>query len=80
MTKFNSGEEEEVYRLYHSYWLHTGQSIEVRTPEHIADQATVLGIDQYGYLRLRGSQGAEFSVFDDGNSFDMMRGLIRPKM
>ncbi len=30
MWQFNSGREEEVYALYHSYWLHTGQQVEVR--------------------------------------------------
>jgi hypothetical protein len=28
--QFNSGREEEVYALYHLYWLHTGQQVEVR--------------------------------------------------
>jgi hypothetical protein len=28
--QFNSGREEEVYALYHRYWLHTGQLVEVR--------------------------------------------------
>jgi hypothetical protein len=45
-----------------------------------AERGVILGIDQFGYLRLRGRDGTEFSVFDDGNSFDMMRGLIRPKV
>ena len=77
MDKFNSGREEEVYNLYHHYWLHTGQEVELRPQQQ---QAVILGIDEFGYLRLRGRDGAEFSVFDDGNSFDMMQGLIRPKV
>jgi biotin--protein ligase len=80
VEKFNSGAEGEVYALYHKYWLHTGQMVNVQTQQHTVDQATVLCIDDFGYLRLRDSTGAEFSVFDDGNSFDMMRGLIRPKV
>ncbi len=52
----------------------------MRVPGHAADQATIRGIDHFGYLRLVGPDGSEFYVFDDGNSFDMMRGLIRPKV
>lgn len=39
----------------------------------------ICGIDEYGYLRVREQTGREFSVQPDGNSFDMMEGLITPK-
>ena len=44
------------------------------------EDVVVVGIDKFGFLRVYGSgSGEEFTVFDDGNSFDMMAGLIRPK-
>ena len=39
----------------------------------------VVGIDEFGYLKVIDDNKQEFTVFDDGNSFDMMEGLIRPK-
>lgn len=39
----------------------------------------ICGIDEHGYLRVREQTGREFSVQPDGNSFDMMEGLITPK-
>ena len=42
-------------------------------------EVTILGIDAYGYLEVEDDSGVKFSVHDDGNSFDMMNGLIRPK-
>ena len=44
-----------------------------------SERTRIIGIDEYGYLRVRTALGLQFSVHDDGNSFDMMRGLIKPK-
>lgn len=41
--------------------------------------ATIVGIDDYGFLKVRGEKGEVFSVHPDGNSFDMLQGLIAPK-
>ena len=43
-------------------------------------EARVLGLDEYGYLRVRLADGSTESVHPDGNSFDMMKNLIVPKM
>lgn len=43
------------------------------------EEATVIGIDDVGYLRVRFADGAIQTVQPDGNSFDMLRGLIIPK-
>ena len=40
---------------------------------------TVVGVDEFGFLRVKDQDGVEFSVMDDGNSFDMMNGLVKPK-
>lgn len=42
--------------------------------------ATILGIDEYGFLKIQLDDTKKIeSVQPDGNSFDMLRGLIVPK-
>jgi biotin--protein ligase len=41
--------------------------------------AKILGIDEYGFLKIRLDNNVIESVQPDGNSFDMLRGLIIPK-
>ena len=49
---------------------------EQRTEER---NVTVIAIDEFGFLQVRDDDGEIFSVTCDGNSFDMMEGLIKPK-
>ncbi|XP_043206719.1 biotin--protein ligase-like [Amphibalanus amphitrite] len=64
---------------YRSRWLHERQPVTVqRDGESVP--AEVCGLDQHGFLLVRAAaDGAELAVSPDGNSFDMMRGLIVPK-
>lgn len=40
----------------------------------------IVGLDEFGYLQVQDDTSRSiFSVHDDGNSFDMMAGLIKPK-
>ena len=41
-------------------------------------QSEILGLDDHGYLLVQ-SPGGATSVHPDGNTYDMMQGLIRPK-
>lgn len=42
--------------------------------------AKILGIDDYGFLKIQLDDNKTIeSVQPDGNSFDMLRGLIIPK-
>lgn len=42
--------------------------------------AKIVGIDEFGFLQVQPDDSKEkFSVQPDGNSFDMIRGLIIPK-
>ncbi len=52
----------------------------VRLSNYGNAEAVITGIDQYGYLlvRLR-KTGAKLSLQPDGNSFDIMKGLIAMK-
>lgn len=40
--------------------------------------ATIVGIDEFGFLLVETTQGI-MTVHPDGNSFDMLQGLIIPK-
>ena len=81
------GRDDEIYELYYRYWLHSRQCVEVSTQsaateagEGDAYEAVVDSVDEYGFLRVRRPDGETVTVQDDGNSFDMMRGLIAPKI
>lgn len=39
----------------------------------------MIGIDEYGYLKVKLTGGGVEVVQPDGNSFDMLKGLIIPK-
>jgi len=39
----------------------------------------IVGLDEFGFLRVALTDGSQVSVQPDGNSFDMMRNLILPK-
>jgi biotin--protein ligase len=66
--------------------LHTDQQVTILkqketncNTEEEEVEVKIVGIDEYGYLVVKDRTGYQFSVHDDGNSFDMMNGLIRPK-
>ena len=39
----------------------------------------IQGIDDFGFLKVKPKVGKEFTVHPDGNSFDIMKGLIALK-
>jgi hypothetical protein len=44
-------------------------------------KVTIRGLDSSGYLKVQSNETArEFTVVDNGNSFDLMKGLIHPKL
>jgi biotin--protein ligase len=70
---------------YYKAWLHSGQDISmegdvVRGTGARVDDLRVEGIDlASGLLRARG-RGQVYLLQPDGNSFDMMKGLIKRKL
>ena len=75
------GNEAKVYSLYYKYWLHSGQTVDVSTSSEDRFGAVVDSIDEFGFLRVRNIASDQIiTVQDNGNSFDMMRGLIAPKL
>ncbi|CAO1443290.1 unnamed protein product [Diamesa serratosioi] len=76
----NNNGLEYLYQEYYKHWLHSGTTVTVRSPSGAEKTALITGIDDYGFLKIQvdGSKQTE-SVQPDGNSFDMLRGLINPK-
>ncbi|XP_023297566.2 biotin--protein ligase isoform X1 [Lucilia cuprina] len=74
-----TGEFETFYQLYYDLWLHSNQSITICDKDGAKKEAKVIGIDEYGYLKVQLTNGAVEVVQPDGNSFDMLKGLIIPK-
>ena len=38
------------------------------------EEVVIVGIDEYGYLRVQCKNGQELSLQPDGNTFDIMKG------
>ncbi|XP_076242598.1 holocarboxylase synthetase-like protein isoform X2 [Calliopsis andreniformis] len=74
-----SGDLNTFLDVYYAYWMHTDQEVTVTALSGTSQRAKILGIDDFGYLRVRGEEGNIFTVHPDGNSFDCIQGLIIPK-
>ncbi|XP_060532773.1 biotin--protein ligase [Cylas formicarius] len=79
VERFQSGDVEWFYDLYYKYWLHKSSSVVVTSKDGKMQKVKVVGIDDYGFLKVQTSGGDMFSVQPDGNSYDIMKGLIYPK-
>ncbi|XP_076390314.1 holocarboxylase synthetase-like protein isoform X2 [Megachile rotundata] len=64
---------------YYTYWMHTDANVTVVSASGASQNVKILGIDEFGYLRVRDENGSIFTVHPDGNSFDCLKGLIVPK-
>ncbi|CAO4365666.1 unnamed protein product [Caenorhabditis nigoni] len=75
---YDSNGPENFRRKYHEYWLHSQQEVML---SDFNERVTIRGIDENGYLQVRSKSNPDkiFSIGDDGNTFDMMKGLIRHK-
>ncbi|XP_039490165.1 biotin--protein ligase isoform X2 [Drosophila santomea] len=73
------GDFDSFYDLYYSLWLHSGQSIRINLKNDQEQEAEIVGIDDFGFLKVKLPSGTIEIVQPDGNSFDMLKGLIIPK-
>lgn len=65
---------------YYQYWLHTDETIRIQSEASSTPvEGTISGLDEAGWLIVRTSSG-DVRVEPNGNSFDIMVGLIAPKM
>ncbi|KAI6189336.1 BPL/LPL catalytic domain-containing protein [Aphelenchoides fujianensis] len=73
--------KQEFTNVYLQHWLHSREEVSIVDEDTGAkDRVVIRGLDPNGYLEVRSKQtGRVFSVFDDGNTFDLMKNLIRPK-
>lgn len=68
-----------LYDLYYKLWLHSDAKIVIIDAEGNEKLATIIGIDDYGYLLVKQPDQEPESVHPDGNTFDILRGLISAK-
>jgi len=60
---------------YYKYWLH--RDVIVTLERHNYQKACVIGIDNFGYLKVKLAESSEIANLQpDGNSFDMMSNMI----
>ncbi|XP_078491605.1 biotin--protein ligase [Ciona intestinalis] len=81
ITDFQKNGAESFLKIYYKYWLHSMAEVEVIMDEsNTKVECTVVGVDDYGFLRVRRHDTAEVTTLcPDGNSFDMMQNQILPK-
>ncbi|KAF6205234.1 hypothetical protein GE061_019401 [Apolygus lucorum] len=80
INMFNEGRLDEFYQTYYRYWLHSDAEVRVTNEDKSTQLVKITGIDSFGFLTVENSKGATMTVQPDGNSFDMMAGLISPKL
>ncbi|KAJ3327210.1 biotin holocarboxylase synthetase [Blyttiomyces sp. JEL0837] len=68
---------EPFLESYCKCWLHGGQEVTLETAGNI--KARIVGIDEWGLLKAVTDSGEMYFLQPDGNSFDMMKGLITQK-
>ena len=61
----------------HVFQLSNSQ-VEVNDGQQVVP-ALILGVDNYGFLRIRKKDGSLATVHPDGNSFVLLHGLVVPK-
>ena len=64
---------------YYDIWLHSKQSVKIRDSRGEETDAQVVGLDRSGFLTAQLNDGAIITLQPDGNSFDMMKNLIKVK-
>ncbi|XP_070491225.1 uncharacterized protein Hcs isoform X2 [Chironomus tepperi] len=79
LNRIQADDIDYLYNLYYSCWLHTDTSVKVLSSSGQEKNGKILGLDEYGFLKIRLDNNQIESVQPDGNSFDMLRGLIVPK-
>lgn len=59
--------------------MYSGQSVKICLQKDQEKEAEIVGIDDFGFLEVKLPTGTIEIVQPDGNSFDMLKGLIIPK-
>lgn len=70
---------DKFLELYYKYWLHSDEEIKLKMKDDSGPlSGSIVGVDAAGWLVVRTSHG-DVTVAPDGNTFDIMSGLIAPK-
>ncbi|CAH1636078.1 unnamed protein product [Spodoptera littoralis] len=76
----SDGGIDAFFEQYYQYWLHTGESIRIKSEATSTPvDGTIKGLDEAGWLVVT-TAGGEVTVAPDGNTFDMMSGLVAPRV
>ena len=70
--------ERQIFDLYHRYWLHDKQIVQVKSIDGKVQEGNIVSLDDNGFLLVELKNNLA-TVHPDGNSFDMLQGLIIPK-
>eukprot|EP01025_Chloroclados_australasicus_P011176 TRINITY_DN14834_c0_g2_i6.p4 TRINITY_DN14834_c0_g2~~TRINITY_DN14834_c0_g2_i6.p4 ORF type:complete len:144 (-),score=19.51 TRINITY_DN14834_c0_g2_i6:727-1158(-) len=67
---------------YRRYWLHENQRLVLEDSTSPGEQTpvTIIGLTATGFLKGKDDRGIVYELHPDGNSLDMMKGLLRRKM
>ncbi|XP_040570847.1 biotin--protein ligase [Lepeophtheirus salmonis] len=80
IEKVQSNDLNSVMNLYYQYWLHGAQNVQLMNSNtELKEKGIIRHLDQYGFLIVETEKSYKISVHPDGNSFDMVKGLIIPK-
>lgn len=86
---FTTFEQQGFQALEQEYlrcWMHSGQQVTLVDPPGAdghpgeAVALTITGLSSTGFLRAVDAAGTAYELTPDGNSLDMMQGLLRRKM
>eukprot|EP00795_Rhopilema_esculentum_P017500 gene17500-9118_t len=76
MAEFEEYGVEEFCKIYCKYWLHSNQAVKIEADD---EEVIIKGLDTNGFLLVESKDRGFLSLQPDGNSFDMMKGLIKIK-
>lgn len=61
------------------FFFSRNESVTVVKQNGDSEDVTIVDIDDFGFLLVKGKKSNIFGVHPDGNSFDLIKGLITPK-
>uniref|UniRef100_A0A158R4T8 BPL/LPL catalytic domain-containing protein n=1 Tax=Syphacia muris TaxID=451379 RepID=A0A158R4T8_9BILA len=74
---FQTKGREAFLKHYYDAWLHSREEVEL---SETGEKVVIRGLDEHGFLEVRSRQNGRIMILHpDGNTFDMMKGLISVK-
>eukprot|EP00096_Caligus_rogercresseyi_P016380 TRINITY_DN9021_c0_g1_i1.p1 TRINITY_DN9021_c0_g1~~TRINITY_DN9021_c0_g1_i1.p1 ORF type:complete len:182 (+),score=53.36 TRINITY_DN9021_c0_g1_i1:191-736(+) len=80
LERVEAGDWDWVLGDYYAHWIHDDQNVKLLNMESKSFECGVIkGLDPFGFLVVETERKGRVTVHPDGNSFDMVKGLILPK-